>query len=196
MIAEKKLQWIWGIKGTMLNTKAVSWNIEKHHRTKQKVKRHGYYTSRGLMSVHKGQGDNQSMKIVSPSWPKTSHQAERAPPAFRWMNGKQPNAVNTASPTLPFTPKGLCNVAIPCTSETEDGHVAQWQENQTINENTLLLVLALGQLVWLCRMCNVFCPSPLEEGDSHRHTFSQLSPAVLTIICMQIIYQARRAVQT
>ena len=75
-----------------------------------------------------------------------SNHAERAAEHSQWMNEKQPSYVNAASPTSLFAPKGLDHMAVPRTLEIKDDRVVQLQENQTMNENTSLLVLALGTI--------------------------------------------------
>lgn len=62
------------------------------------------------------------------------------------MNEKQAITVNATSPTSLFAPKGLGNMAVPRTSEIKDDRAVQLQENQTMNENTALPVLAPGTI--------------------------------------------------
>lgn len=73
-----------------------------------------------------------------------SHHAERAPEHSQWMNEKQAVTVNATSPTSLFAPNGLGNVA--AHFKIKDDLVVQLQENQTMNENTSLPVLALGTI--------------------------------------------------
>lgn len=74
MTAEKKPQWVWEIKWTLLNTKAVSWKIilknitETDNICRVRTSMQDEFRKQ-LTKTTGGQGGGQSMKKVSPSWP-------------------------------------------------------------------------------------------------------------------------------